>query len=261
MQFPVYLRLGPLSLHPHWVFECLAYAIAFRVYLGLRQRYGDPVSSGDRWWVIAAAAAGAALGSKFWYWLEDPLKTLHNWHNPFYLMAGKTIVGGLIGGLIAVEWTKRRIGVHKSTGDLFAIPLALGISVGRVGCFLSGLADNTYGNPTTLPWGVNFGDGVPRHPTQLYEIVFLLLLSVTLWQLMRSPHGNGNIFKLFVATYAGWRLLIDFVKPRVAVAGLSSLQWSCLLLLLYCAYGFSRDYIRSRREVISEDMISRVEAR
>ena len=53
--------------------------------------------------------------------------------------AGKTIVGGLIGGLIAVEWIKRRLGVTVATGDLFAVPLIVGIAIGRVGCFLSGL--------------------------------------------------------------------------------------------------------------------------
>ena len=85
-------------------------------------------------------------------------------------MGGKTIVGALIFGLISVELMKRYIGVRQSTGDLYAIPLALGIAIGRIGCFLTGLSDNTYGTPTTLPWAVNFGDGIPRHPTQLYEI-------------------------------------------------------------------------------------------
>jgi phosphatidylglycerol:prolipoprotein diacylglycerol transferase len=91
-------------------------------------------------------------------------------------MGGKTIVGALIFGLISVELMKRYIGVRQSTGDLYAIPLALGIAIGRIGCFLTGLSDNTYGIPTTLPWAINFGDGIPRHPTQLYEIIFLMLL-------------------------------------------------------------------------------------
>jgi len=71
---------------------------------------------------------------------------------------------------------KRYIGLRTSTGDLYAIPLALGIAIGRIGCFLTGLSDNTYGTATNLPWAINFGDGIPRHPTQLYEIAFLLAL-------------------------------------------------------------------------------------
>jgi prolipoprotein diacylglyceryltransferase len=91
-------------------------------------------------------------------------------------MGGKTIVGALIFGLIAVELMKRYIGVSQSTGDLYAISLALGIAIGRIGCFLTGLTDNTHGTPSTLPWAINFGDGIPRHPTQLYEIVFLVAI-------------------------------------------------------------------------------------
>ena len=80
--------------------------------------------------------------------------TWHNLHNPAYLVGGKTIVGALIGGLITVEIAKRYIGIQQSTGDLYAIPLALGIAIGRIGCFLTGLPDNTYGTATNLPWGI-----------------------------------------------------------------------------------------------------------
>ena len=103
--------------------------------------------------------AGAAFGSKLLFLLEDPRLTWHNLHDPAYLMGGKTIVGALVFGLISVELIKRYIGLRQSTGDLYAIPLALGIAIGRIGCFLTGLADNTYGTPTTLPWAINFGDG------------------------------------------------------------------------------------------------------
>jgi phosphatidylglycerol---prolipoprotein diacylglyceryl transferase len=101
-------------------------------------------------------------------------------------MGGKTIVGALIFGLISVELIKRYIGLRQSTGDLYAIPLALGIAIGRIGCFLTGLSDNTYGTPTNLPWAINFGDGIPRHPTQLYEIAVLLLLIPCLYFVILS---------------------------------------------------------------------------
>jgi len=139
-----------------------------------------------------------------------------------------------VGGWIAVEWIKRRLGVTVSTGDLFAIPLALGIAIGRVGCFLAGLPDQTYGIATTLPWGVDFGDGVLRHPTQLYETAFLLAFSLALWMFVRQPHRNGDVFKLFMAGYMGWRLLVDFLKPEFRVLGLSIIQWTCLMVLVYC---------------------------
>ena len=108
--------------------------------------------------------------------MEDPQLTLQHLHDLSYLVGGKTIAGALLGGLFAVEAMKRYIGLHQSTGDLLAIPIAAGVAIGRIGCFLTGLSDNTYGTPTSLPWGIDFGDGVRRHPTQLYEIAFLLVL-------------------------------------------------------------------------------------
>jgi prolipoprotein diacylglyceryltransferase len=142
---------------------------------------------------VAAAVAGAALGSKVLYWLEDPRATLQNLHNPAYLIGGKTIVGALIGGVITVEAMKRYIGLRISTGDLYSIPLAVGIAVGRIGCFLTGLGDNTYGTPTTLPWGVNFGDGIARHPTQLYEIVFLIILTPVLYKVLKRTSPQHEV--------------------------------------------------------------------
>ena len=70
------------------------------------------------------------------------------------------MVGALLGGTVAVEWIKRRLGVTQRTGDLFAIPMCVAIAIGRLGCFFSGLGDHTFGSPTNLPWGVDFGDGI-----------------------------------------------------------------------------------------------------
>jgi prolipoprotein diacylglyceryltransferase len=233
MSFPFYLPLGPVRIHPHFVFETLAYFVGYRVYLKQRKRSGDHLSTPDRTWIVAAAICGAAIGSKMLYWLGDPALTVHKWNDLFYLMAGKTIVGGLIGGLIAVETTKRRLGIITRTGDLFAIPLCVGIAIGRIGCFLSGLSDDTFGLPTDLGWGIDFGDGISRHPVQLYEVGWLCLLAIWLAWLAREPHREGDLFKGFMLGYFGFRLAIDFVKPGVRFAGLTSIQWACVIMLLY----------------------------
>jgi phosphatidylglycerol:prolipoprotein diacylglycerol transferase len=234
MQFPVYLRIGSLQIHPHWVFEAVAYAVAFRLFLTLR-RQGDTLDDDARWWVIAAAAAGAAVGSKVLYWLEEPRLTYAHWHDPIFLMGGKTIVGALVGGLLAVEWSKRRLGITRRTGDLFALPLCVGIAIGRVGCFLTGLEDHTSGIHTALAWGVDFGDG-PRHPTQLYEILFMILLGLGLMRYSRRAHSEGDLFKCFMVGYFAFRFAVDFLKPDLrAFAGLSSIQWACIFMLGYYA--------------------------
>ena len=224
--------------------------------------------------MIAAAVAGAALGAKILFWLEDPQLTWQNLHNPAFFVGGKTIVGALAFGLLTVELVKRYIGLHQSTGDLYAIPLALGIAIGRIGCFLTGLSDNTYGTPTNVPWAIDFGDGIPRHPTQLYEILFLLALIPLLYriqiailnrgkspQLMwrqplsavqsskarqplrisSTPSLPGDAFKLFMVAYMSFRFLCDFIKPYPRIfLGLGGIQWACLLILLY----YSRDIAR-----------------
>jgi phosphatidylglycerol---prolipoprotein diacylglyceryl transferase len=224
--FPVYLRIGGISIPPHPFFECMAYAAPFCVYLSLRKRTGDVLSGDMRWRVIASATVGAAGGSKLLGLLESPQAF---WHS---LGSGKTIVGGLVGGWLAVEWIKRHFSVDVATGDLFAFPLAIGIAVGRVGCFLTGLADQTYGSPTTLPWGVDFGDGMSRHPTQVYEIVFLLGLALLLWRMMRAPHATGDVFKTFMIAYLSWRFVIDFFKEDATFCKISAIQWTCLAVLL-----------------------------
>jgi phosphatidylglycerol:prolipoprotein diacylglycerol transferase len=236
MTFPVYLHLGPLRIHPHWFFETLAYAVAFRVYLQLRRSNGDAIPDAERWWVIAAAAMGAAVGSKVLYWFEDPLATLSHLGDPAFLLGGKTIVGALIGALFAVEAAKKYMGISRRTGDLFVVPLCVGIALGRVGCFLTGTDDHTAGRATSLPWGVNFGDGVARHPTQLYEILFAVLLAAVILAFSRRAHREGDLFKLFMVGYFAFRLCVDFLKPDIRVlTGLSSIQWACVLMLLYYA--------------------------
>ena len=169
MIFPVGFHAGPLSVSAHYIFESLAYALGFSWYRRLRRKQGDFLASPDRASVVVAAILGAALGSKVLYWFEDPALTLAHWFDIPYLLAGKTIVGGLLGSTLAVEWIKRRSGITRRTGDLFALPMAASIAIGRIGCFVEGLPDHTYGIATGMPWGVDFGDGIRRHPTQLYE--------------------------------------------------------------------------------------------
>lgn len=222
------MQVNSSFVHPalHPLFESLGYACGFAFYR-LQRQQGDVISREQRWSVLAAATFGALLGSRLLGLLEQaPHLGLH-WQL-FFMPGGKTIVGGLLGGWLAVEITKHILGITTRTGDLFAIPLAIGIAIGRIGCFFAGLADDTYGRATTLPWGIDFGDGIHRHPTQLYEIIFLLILSALLWHMMRRPHQEGAVFRTFLASYLGWRLLIDFLKPQPLIFGLNAIQWACI---------------------------------
>jgi phosphatidylglycerol:prolipoprotein diacylglycerol transferase len=233
----------------HTIVEALAYFVGFRVFLFERRRLALPVlADTDRSvWIAVAAIVGAALGAKLGYWIEDPQNAFADFPDWRRLLEGKTIVGALLGGLAGVEITKRAIGARGSSGDAFAFPLMIGIAIGRVGCFLAGLPDHTYGNPTTLPWGVDFGDGVARHPTQLYEIAFLLALMALIYARREAFTREGDRFRFFMVAYLAFRLLIDAIKPvPYAYFGLlSGIQLLCIAGLCY----YWRDLPRLVRDV------------
>ena len=242
MTFPVLLHLGPLTLHPHPVFEALGYATGYLAYRALRARTKDPIPEKTRWIVLTAAAVGAALGSRVVFWLDDPALTwAHRGEFAFWL-GGKSIVGGLLGGWLLVEWAKRRVGETRPTGDLYVVPLAVGLAIGRIGCFLTGLADHTYGNPTTLPWGVDFGDGVHRHPTQLYESVFALGVAALAYRIGRARAWRpGVLFLAFVIAYLLYRVALERIKPGpFSYAGLDGIQVACLVGAAYALWRLQR---------------------
>jgi phosphatidylglycerol:prolipoprotein diacylglycerol transferase len=236
MTFPIELRLGPVTLSTHLLFETLGFFLGFRYFLYLRKRQSDPIKEPNRIWIIIGATFGAFLFSRLVGALEHPLNLLHSSHPLLYLYANKTIVGALLGGLLCVELTKKILGEKQSSGDLFTYPLILAMIIGRIGCFTSGLTEETYGLPTTSFTGIDLGDG-PRHPVTLYEIAFLGLLWLTLKKVEHhTPLRNGYRFQLFLIAYLSFRFLLDFIKPRFAwFLGLSTIQLCCALGLLYYA--------------------------
>ncbi|WP_374331415.1 prolipoprotein diacylglyceryl transferase [Aestuariivirga sp.] len=149
---------------------------------------------------------------------------------------GRSIVGALAGAIIAVELFKRWRGISGSTGLIFVPAFATSVVVGRWGCYFAGLADDTYGTPTTLAWGHDFGDGVTRHPVQLYEsiamAVFLMVALVLIGR--RNAFFMRNGFYLLVLTYAAQRFLWEFLKPYGTVAGPFNLfHLLCAGLVIY----------------------------
>jgi phosphatidylglycerol---prolipoprotein diacylglyceryl transferase len=185
--------------------------------------------------VLVGLLAGAAIGNKLVFFIERPDIWMQMWSGSAMMLPGQSMVGGLIGGLVGVELAKWFTGQSQSTGDALISPIVAGLVVGRVGCFLAGLHDDTYGVETQLWWGVDLGDGIVRHPTALYEVAFLLVLHPTLHHFRPILQGvPGLAFKCFLSSYLVWRLLIDSLKPvRIPYAlDLSGIQWVCLVSLL-----------------------------
>ena len=216
-------------------------------------------------WTMAALM-GRWVGSKGWLAGTSANRTLRSDPNYFTALAlgaiagailfgslnlnfagiltfGHSIAGALAGGIAGVETYKWRQGLRGSTGVMFVAPLALGIAIGRIGCFLAGLPDYTYGTPTQLPWGVDFGDGVARHPVQLYEAAsMLLLLLIYLRGIARGqPLFLRDGFYLFVACYAAQRFMWEFFKPYPKLLGpLNLFHMLCLLMIAYAFFMIER---------------------
>ncbi len=158
---------------------------------------------------------------------------------------GHSIAGAIAGGIVAVEIFKLATGVRGSTGAQFVAPLATGIAVGRWGCFFAGLPDYTFGTPTNLPWGVDFGDGVARHPVQIYESVSMVAFLV--FYLREVARGNRFVqrqgFYLFVSFYALQRFAWEFFKPYPHIAGPFNIFHAvCFVLLAYALLMMSRNH-------------------
>ena len=228
----------------HTLFEALAYAIGFRVFLWTRRRLAPAAFQHEDHvvWVAVGAVVGAALGAKLSFWLDDPVAAFADFPDWRHLLEGKSIIGALLGGLAGVELAKKIARVGTSTGDAFVWPLTVGMCIGRIGCFLAGLGDHTYGVVTSLPWGMDFGDGLARHPTQLYEIAFLLVQYALIHARRDACAQAGDRFRAFMVGYLLFRLAVEFIKPVFYTypGGLSGLQWLCVAGLAYYARDIPR---------------------
>jgi len=196
----------------------------------------------QRWPEEARALAGVttpsyfvtlALGALAGAWLFGSANSLRS------MLAGPShsVAGALAGGILAVELWKWRHGVRRSTGGAFVLPLAVGIAVGRFGCLFSGLPDFTYGAPASLPWAVNLGDGIARHPVQLYESLAMGLFTIAYVAARKrgAEWARMHAFQALAIVYAVQRFLWEFVKPYPSLAGPFNVFQ--LLMLGLIAYG------------------------
>ncbi len=231
----------------HLVFETLAYFVAARWYWRTRSAGVQP-SPRDRFLLLGCAVFGAAIGSKGLHVLEH-LPTLIARHDVVLWLGGKSVLGGFLGGTVGVELGKRAIGWRAATGDAWVTPICIGLVIGRIGCQVAGLWDQTYGNPTTLPWAWDYGDGVPRHPVAAYEILAVGLLFLAVRN--RWANHPGARFAALLFGYCILRFFLEWLKPPfgplavgtlpVALYGaLTAIQWAALLGLAWFGVLFRR---------------------
>jgi len=187
------------------------------------------------WWVIVGAVLGAAVGARLSTLWTYAASSDHPTVAGAVRDGGKSVLGGLPGAYAGVLIAKRRVGLKRSTGDLFAPAVALGMAIGRVGCFLT----ERIGTPTSLPWGISVNaatasripdctwcaSGVRMHPSMLYEIVFQVGMFAVLWRFRGRLHTEGDLLKLYLLSYAVFRFAVEFVRGSpVVLAGLTRPQ-------------------------------------
>ncbi len=196
----------------HAAFDIAAWlaagAAAIWLYRVERVRFPGAVSSPA---YLAAVLTGAGVGAYL-------LGTANLWLSGRAGLA-RSIEGAIFGAIVAVEAYKSATGLRVRTGARFALPFAVGVAVGRIGCYAAGLEDFTYGVPTGLPWGHDFGDGVPRHPVQVYESVAMACFAgVYAWGVRRrEPFVIEQGFYLALGWYGLQRFLWEFLKPYGAL--------------------------------------------
>jgi phosphatidylglycerol:prolipoprotein diacylglycerol transferase len=181
--------------------------------------------------MVMFAAIGGIVGAKVYYAILT-----RDWHN-LISRAGLVWYGGLIGGFVACSILILRQKVdYLTAADATSPALAIGYSLGRIGCFLVG---DDYGRPTDGWFGIAFPKGSPPttayalrefgvkipaaisddtilrvHPTQLYESAAALVMFFILLTLAKLPHVKGRVFGMFLMLMGLERFLVEIVRAK-----------------------------------------------
>lgn len=240
----------PTAPWAHIVFDLLAWfsgiALSVLLYRWRLREVAEAAAAKVGGTYFAVLAAGAVMGA----WLAGSFNTLREQAPAL----SHSVAGALVGAIIGVEIYKALRGVKGSTGGVFVGSFVLGVVIGRLGCFFTGLPDDTYGSATHLPWAVDLGDGVPRHPVQLYESLSMAaFLAVYLMGLKgRQPWALRRGFYVMCAWYGLQRFVWEFFKPYPRLIGPFNLfHVLCLGLIAYGWIYYVGDRRRERSAEIS----------
>ena len=183
--------------------------------------------------IALAALLGALLGAHL---LQLPADAF-GWHAPpppglpaeVSPFGGRTVLGGLIGGWLAVEWQKRRLGVRSATGGGFALPVALALGFGRLGCIAAGCCAGVEWAPGWF--ATTDVAGVPRVPVQAIEAGFHFVAAGLLALAARRRWAQSRRLAIYFTAYAALRFGLEFRRQHpVVLLGLTWHQWLALVL-------------------------------
>ena len=227
---PVLFHVGSFEVQAYSFFVLLGLVVGVVIYFYESKRHKRLSENG--FFIAVGSIFGGIIGAKILELIINYKFVISNISNLALLFSGRTLVGGLIGGAMGAILTKKILGIKEKRGNYFAPAIAMGVAIGRLGCFFRGCC---FGKPTNLPWGVNFGDNIPRHPTQLYESLFMLVMFIYLEKIKDSKDIKpGQLFKLLMISYFLFRFFIEFIRvEQVAFMGLTSFQLISIGVIIY----------------------------
>jgi len=209
------------------------------------------INGEDLFLIFIGALLCGILGAKIPVWILnwDKIIAAQGIERIWLIITGRTLVGALIGGFIGVELTKKIIGVKSSTGNLFAPALAIGLALGRIGCFIKQCC---YGVETNLPWAVYMHEAY-RHPTQIYEAIFHFTAFIIMFIKIKKNSGKlkpGTLFPAYIFAYSIFRFITEFLRADAIITrfwGLSSAQLICLIVAGIIGGNWLVKYINLKR--------------
>ena len=236
-----HVNLGPLSIQSFGVLSALGILLAVVLAQRAARRQGldpQPIVDSSVVAVVAGVLGGHLAHLAFYHpeELADPWSILRFWE-------GLSSMGGLLAGVLAAAlWFRRRRLRLADYGDAYALGVAPGWGVARVGCFT---VHDHPGVLTSFPLAVQFPDG-PRHDLGLYEAIVLLGIGALLWALFRRGALRERLLPLLALLYGVARFLLDFLRARdlpyhdARQFGLTFAQYVAFGLVAYGIAGLAR---------------------
>lgn len=246
---PIALQLGPLAIHWYGLMYLLGFGSAWllgrwRIAHGktrLTLKDLEDIIFYGVLGVIVGGRLGYVIFYKPMYYLSHPQEMIYLWEG------GMSFHGGLLGVLAMVSWLAySRKYKWFEVSDFVAPLIPLGLAAGRMGNFING---ELWGRPSTLPWAMIFpqsGDGIARHPSQLYQLGLEgLLLFILIWWFANKPRPTGQVSAVFLMGYGFFRFIAEYAREPDDFLGLltAGLSMGQLLSLPMIAAGMLLFYI------------------
>jgi prolipoprotein diacylglyceryl transferase len=246
---PILFEIGPIPIYSHGFFLVLGLLTALLVLMLEAHRRHWPKEEVIP--ITLAAFVGGMIGARLsiiFFNGRETAPLVLNFYALFDPRIGPgSILGGVAGAYAGGYTASRLIGKEGCACDAFAPAMALGMTVGRIGDYLSG--EDGLGKPTGLPWGVPDPNGVGYlvHPAPLYDAAFnLAWFGVLILLRNHRQMQNGNLLKFGLGGYAVFRFFVEFVRNNEVIAlGLTGQQFFCIALLVGLAFYYGRQRMRT----------------